>query len=512
MPDKSFIYSIFANDENDRLDSLKDEYIFLWDLLADKEEIKYIPLQYASSERLRKNIVKYNTDINIFHFSGHANGQAIKLESEEGEDEFDIASLKGYLEAGYCKNIKLVFLNACNTHNLGIELIKAGVPAVIATYGKVPDSLAKEIASEFYRGLWENKNKSLRELLKDLEKYLKVTRNEQVAVSAYRSDDIFDFEEEVNDRPEEKSLWGILYSEEHADKLDAYIPLPLNIPSGILDLPDTPELSPTNPLTLPDNNLEFIKEGFFWFNYRQQKRVINNYLGANPLGAFFAYGGRHSGVNWFCHNLIGEVRHIRNAPSMENIVFSDNLDSVESLQNEMLHVLSLRAIPGQSKMETLAEGICKVLQNHSILIRLYDEFNIAKEILPDIRKELWTPLSDLLQEKIKKINAGLTQPIRFHKLLLLFIDDRVHEVQGIGEEAPLLLPPIEDVNEDEFARWKDTCLDLHGNMPWDNLFQQESLLLNEKKPYRMLKKAAEILGYEFSGGPRNTFQLKKALN
>lgn len=513
MPDTSFIYSIFANDENNRLNSLKDEYVYLWDLLWDREEIKYVPLEYASSERLRKNIVRYNKEINIFHFAGHANGQAIKLESEgEIVDEFDVASLKGYLENGYCENLKLVFLNACNTHDLGIELIKVGVPAVIVTYGKVNDDVAKDIATEFYRGLWENKDKSLRELLKDLEKYLKVTKNEQVSVSGYRSDDIFEFEEEVKVLSEDQPLWGILYNEQEAAKLDDFVPLPLDLPEDILDLPDEPEPEVTTPIVVPDAHLEFIKEGFFWFNYRQQKRAINNHLGANPLGAFFAYGGRHSGINWFCHNLMGEVRHIRNAPNIENIVFSDNLDSVESLTNEMLHVLNLSVAPEKDKLEALAEGIFKVLQSHSILLRLYDEFNIAKEILPDIRAKLWNPLSNLLRQKIDTFNSGSAQPLSFHKLLLLFIDDRIHEVGDLGQEAPLILPPIEDVNETEFERWKDMCLDFHGNMPWGNLFQQESLLLNEKKPYRMLQKAAELLGYEFSGGPRNCFELKRASN
>jgi len=517
MADKSFIYSIFANDEKNSLESLKEELRDMRQLLNGREDLDYEAFVYGTSSQLKDEIVKYASKINIFHFSGHANGQTLKLEKAADErEDFDLSLLSGYLQKDYCKNIKLIFLNACNTHKLGIELIKKEVPAVICTYGLVPDSLAKEVASEFYKYVRENKGKTLRELLKDLEVFLGTWKKAQVKFSAYRGGHIFDFEDEITAEPDQ-ALWGILYHEQRVAELDDFVPLPDTVPDMIMDLPEDLNALPEE-IAEVDTQLPIIKEGFSFFNYEKQLSVINNHFGKYATGAFFAYGARNSGVNWFCHNLLSEVRYIKNATPTNNIVFGDNLETVERLEKEIMEVLSLPDHPGKSNLENLADGIFGILQHQSILLRIYDEQDIAKEILADIEAQLWKPLAAALQEKIDNRDTDSVQTV--HKLLILLIDDRTDQVEHLVfedealklEQELIRLPQILDVDENALGSWKFICKRIHGETFWGNLFQQEQVLLGEKKPYRLLKKAAELLGYEFDSKHRDYYHLKKSQN
>ncbi|MEM6803802.1 MAG: CHAT domain-containing protein, partial [Bacteroidota bacterium] len=212
MADQTFIYSVFANDFSGSLHSLKEEKRGLRTYLRDKAGIEHVVFEDAVSSLLVDELTSYSEKIHIFHFAGHANGQTLKLEKADGEaEDFDVAQLKGYLQKSFCENIKLAFLNACNTHKLGQELIKAGIPAAIITYGVVPDSLAKDISLKFFEILSKDKNKelSLKKMLDALNIYISATLKEESYTGSFRSGDdaFFEFDEELKERTESEYLW-----------------------------------------------------------------------------------------------------------------------------------------------------------------------------------------------------------------------------------------------------------------------------------------------------------------
>jgi hypothetical protein len=89
----------------------------------------------------------------IFHFGGHADGKTILLETSAGAPSEihaqGLAALFGTLR----ESLKLVFLNGCSTEPQVNELLKARVPAVIATSCEIDDGVAMDFARLFYKSL-----------------------------------------------------------------------------------------------------------------------------------------------------------------------------------------------------------------------------------------------------------------------------------------------------------------------------------------------------------------------
>jgi CHAT domain len=93
---------------------------------------------------------KFGDAVHIFHFSGHASPNA-----QQWNDGFgDAVQIKADKLADYigihCKDIKLVFLNGCDSENQAQYFIAQGVRAVIATTKPVGDVLAAKFAVAFY--------------------------------------------------------------------------------------------------------------------------------------------------------------------------------------------------------------------------------------------------------------------------------------------------------------------------------------------------------------------------
>jgi hypothetical protein len=57
-------------------------------------------------------------------------------------------------QGGGTSGVKLVFVGACYSHNAGQELVKAGVPHVVATHvdSKIDDLAARRFTRAFYLG------------------------------------------------------------------------------------------------------------------------------------------------------------------------------------------------------------------------------------------------------------------------------------------------------------------------------------------------------------------------
>ena len=110
------------------------------------------PLFEASRERIQNAFSIYQSEIDIFHFSGHAGRYAIQTQEQGNESVITFA--KGLADfIGMQNGVKLVFLNGCSTKEQVKHFHEAGIPVVIATQRPVPDRFAREFAERFYQFL-----------------------------------------------------------------------------------------------------------------------------------------------------------------------------------------------------------------------------------------------------------------------------------------------------------------------------------------------------------------------
>ncbi len=94
----------------------------------------------------------YEGRVSIFHYGGHSDEDELWLENESGSNQsFFSLGLARFL--GEQEGLKLVFLNGCATLEHASLLLKANIPAVIATSRKIDDRQARQFAVSFYKGL-----------------------------------------------------------------------------------------------------------------------------------------------------------------------------------------------------------------------------------------------------------------------------------------------------------------------------------------------------------------------
>lgn len=86
-------------------------------------------------------------EFDIIHFATHANKDGVRLSAGEMLD------VTGILQLARACQATLVFLNNCESAELGQVLVDEEVPAVICTLASISDTLAKETAQVFYRSL-----------------------------------------------------------------------------------------------------------------------------------------------------------------------------------------------------------------------------------------------------------------------------------------------------------------------------------------------------------------------
>ncbi|MCU0389983.1 MAG: hypothetical protein MUE81_02600 [Thermoflexibacter sp.] len=97
---------------------------------------------------------KYRDRIAIFHYGGHADGYQLLLEQLDGSHA---VAQGGGLVSFFSKQkgLKLVFFNGCSTHQQSVELVQAGISAVIGTSNAINDDIATDLSIRFYKGLAE---------------------------------------------------------------------------------------------------------------------------------------------------------------------------------------------------------------------------------------------------------------------------------------------------------------------------------------------------------------------
>lgn len=167
MSKKPIIFLAFANDR-------VDEASYLRNLPQELNGIR-AALEQAVKEGLCEVIERANATIDIildvfqdsryrdriaiFHYGGHANGYQLLLENLDGSHA--VAHSGGLV--GFLANqigLQLVFLNGCSSQQQALDLVQAGLPAVIGTSQSINDDVATMLSLRFYQALGNGANLS----------------------------------------------------------------------------------------------------------------------------------------------------------------------------------------------------------------------------------------------------------------------------------------------------------------------------------------------------------------
>lgn len=204
------LFLAFANSDKNHLDSLRIEDSKVNGSLNDRKLLGDFIVhseQYATKENIISGLRKFQNDVILFLYSGHAGRD--RLELEDGDANADgIAVL-----LGRCPNLKLVVLNGCSTLGQVDALLKNNVPVVIATSAPINDERAAQFSITFFEEL-ASKRQSIRLAF-------------DAAIAAAKVKGIIDFEiraRGIMRIPVDKntSLWGIYHQDNQADELDIW--------------------------------------------------------------------------------------------------------------------------------------------------------------------------------------------------------------------------------------------------------------------------------------------------
>ncbi|MDX2071719.1 MAG: tetratricopeptide repeat protein [Haliscomenobacter sp.] len=116
-------------------------------ILLPLSYLRHVPLSSAKSGQLVSTLTQCQQELLIFHFGGHADGEQLQFRDAGGQ----VAGLAENLSLH--PQLKLVFLNGCNTQAQAVQYLDAGVPAVIATTCSIADGQAMQFAKVFYTAL-----------------------------------------------------------------------------------------------------------------------------------------------------------------------------------------------------------------------------------------------------------------------------------------------------------------------------------------------------------------------
>ncbi|MDX2070900.1 MAG: tetratricopeptide repeat protein [Haliscomenobacter sp.] len=116
---------------------------------TDSGAIQFAEQAESRNEDIPQLLAKYPNKVSIFHFGGHADSDSLSAEDgsifvEGLADQLAIQS-----------QLKLVFLNGCQTQAQVQHFFRQGIPLVLATTCSIADGEASYFAAQFYRAIAE---------------------------------------------------------------------------------------------------------------------------------------------------------------------------------------------------------------------------------------------------------------------------------------------------------------------------------------------------------------------
>ena len=139
----------FAYDQSQALPEVVNELKTIQKLLSQTGGNAETVWQ-ATSDDLEGYFDTQRNDLRLFHYSGHAGPDGLQL-NRDGEAS-RIAFGGGIAkQAGWVKDLRLVFLNGCSTRDQAQVFLDQGAAAVIATTKPLIDTYAVDFARRFYQ-------------------------------------------------------------------------------------------------------------------------------------------------------------------------------------------------------------------------------------------------------------------------------------------------------------------------------------------------------------------------
>jgi hypothetical protein len=141
----------FANSEKSPLAHLTAEDKEVYSILNERHELSdYIVHResFATPDDLNACLIRYQDDLVIFHFSGHAGRDRLFLSDEVANSSGIAYQLQYSARVGA---LKMVVLNGCSTEGQVEGLLSRGVPAVVSTSAPVEDKSAKVFSVRFWQ-------------------------------------------------------------------------------------------------------------------------------------------------------------------------------------------------------------------------------------------------------------------------------------------------------------------------------------------------------------------------
>jgi WD40 repeat protein len=156
---KPVIFLAFANDKGD-LRKLSHELREVRGVLDKAKKSNHCEVVERANATIEDILdvfqdETYKNRIAIFHYGGHANDYQLLLESlNGGHESAHREGLVSYLARQARQGgLQFVFFNGCSTQQHAIELIQAGVPAVVGTSQSIADDVAADLSIRFYNGI-----------------------------------------------------------------------------------------------------------------------------------------------------------------------------------------------------------------------------------------------------------------------------------------------------------------------------------------------------------------------
>ena len=155
---KPVIFLAFANDRVDNTAYLRNLPIEMDGIRKALQKARQAGLcevverANTTVENILDVFQEYRDRIAIFHYGGHADSYELLLESLSGEHA--VAHSEGLVSfLARQKGLQMVFINGCCSQQQALDLIEAGVPAVVGTSQKIDDQVATDLSIRFYKGL-----------------------------------------------------------------------------------------------------------------------------------------------------------------------------------------------------------------------------------------------------------------------------------------------------------------------------------------------------------------------
>lgn len=427
---KPVIFLAFANDRDDTvgyLRNLPDEARRLREVLESAEQAGLCEVVVRSNStagdifKVFQN-PKFRNRIAIFHYSGHANGYQLLLESPEGKAAAaDAGGLAAFLAQQ--QGLQLVFLNGCSTQEQTQELHDANVSVVISTSRAIDDRVATEFADLFYRALAGGAN------------LLTAYNEASAAIKTTKGGDLRALYFGDADRPEDhrnkKGFPWNLYPREGSESADQW-----NLPEAVHDplfgLPPLPEQD------LPETPYRHLnwftrKDAEIFFGRGHQIRELCDRLTAPRTAPIILFYGQ-SGVG---------KSSILDAGLIPRLEHAHEVRYLRRTAGGLLDTLQLAFLPEASEVPIETAWRAKEAQVNKPLIVFLDQL-----------EELYTRpiagLPDELDQLLRVVKATFSDPNcrPQGKLVLGFRKEWLAELEShlVGYELPrtkVFLEPLD---------------------------------------------------------------------